>query len=117
MNRSLTIALGLLLLFGACANNESASPEESAVPLESVSQESATAPAANTAMSKSDAERLAQKHLAIKQVSWGKPSEVVEEDEKYLVHYETPKRELRLIGQRTLIVEKESGLVSYQKRR
>jgi len=64
-----------------------------------------------------DAIRLAQRHLALKQRSWGKILDVAEEDSQYYVLFETPKVEMRLLGQRKLIVEKDNGLVRPHKRR
>lgn len=128
----LSVACGLTLLFGACANNEAPTAEEKAEPKTSASvtptKDSDEAVASDSeedlselvedeALKKKLAKRRAQNHLALKQVSWGEPEEITEDEESYFLHYETPKRELRLIGQRTLIVDKESGLVTYQKRR
>jgi len=60
---------------------------------------------------------LATRHLALKQTRWGKPTAVTEDDAHYYLSYATPKQELRLIGERKLIVEKQTGLVTARKRR
>ncbi len=135
MKKILSVVCGLTLLFGACANNEAPGVEDKAEPevaksaadslvdksSEEVASGTETEDSAelieNDAMKKRLAKRRAQNHLALKQVSWGEPESITEDEESFYVHYETPKRELRLIGQRTLIVDKESGLVTYQKRR
>lgn len=94
-------------MVGACANNE----------VEVPSSESSAATASSSEMTAEEAKKIASKHLALRQVRWGEPTEVTEDKETYYVHFETPDRELRLIGQRTLLVNKSSGLVTYQKRR
>ncbi|MCB0322358.1 MAG: hypothetical protein KDD69_02260 [Bdellovibrionales bacterium] len=134
MNAKLSGSLSLVLLSAAlaCAEGKSGT---SAQPTDAVadrseraSEERAVEVAQNgtsvqgvdseaAGISGEDAKRLAQTHLALKKVSWGQPQEVVESENKYLVLYETPERELRLLGQRTLIVDRESGVVTYQKRR
>lgn len=63
------------------------------------------------------AKQLAARHLAIKQVGWGKPVSVEEDEEHFYVTYQTPEQELRLIGARVLIVDKHSRVVTAQKRR
>lgn len=67
--------------------------------------------------SKEDAIRIAQTHLALKKASWGVPGEVAERDGKYYVIYDTPEREQKLIGPRVIVVDKSTGVASFQKRR
>lgn len=68
-------------------------------------------------VSEEGAVKLAQRHLALKNRSWGKIVDVAEEENRYYVMFETPKREMRLLGQRKLIVQKKNGLVRPHKRR
>jgi hypothetical protein len=63
------------------------------------------------------AKQLAFKHLALKQVKWGEPTSTREDENNFYLSYKTPEKELKLIGSRVIIVEKESGVVSIQKRR
>ena len=67
--------------------------------------------------SKEDAIRIAQTHLSLKKASWGVPGEVAERDGKYYVIYDTPEREQKLIGPRVIVVDKSTGVASFQKRR
>ena len=61
--------------------------------------------------------KLAQRHLALKNRDWGNISGVKEDENYYRVSFETPKQELRIIGQRVILVKKENGLVSVVQRR
>ncbi len=63
------------------------------------------------------AKQLASTHLALKQARWGEPTATREDEEKYYFTYETPEKEMRLIGHRVLMVDKQTGVVTYQKRR
>ncbi len=128
MKKLLTVTCGITLLFGACANNEAPNIDTKANPQGVAEDTKTTASDKLESTSKEAAEKKhlaaerlakkrAQKHLALRQVSWGDPLTTTEDEDSFFFHYETPKRELRLIGQRTLIVKKESGLVSYRKRR
>ena len=67
--------------------------------------------------SKDEASRLATQLIALKQMSWGKASAVAESDNQYIVTFDTPERERMLIGQRTVVVDKTSGVASIMKRR
>ena len=63
------------------------------------------------------AKRLASNHLALKQISWGKATSMSEDESYFHLNYETPKRELRILGERTLLVEKATGVAKIRKRR
>ena len=63
------------------------------------------------------ARQLASRHLTLKQVNWGEPVATREDEDHFYVSYQTPERELRLIGARMLLVDKRTGVVSVQKRR
>lgn len=102
MRKLLSIIAGIVCLVGACANNENSTS------LASNERPSMTAEAAS---------KLAQRHLSLKNWSWGEPKEVVEREGKFYLSYETPPTELRIIGARVLIVDKDSKVVSVQKRR
>jgi hypothetical protein len=106
MKPLISILIGTLVLFGACANNDKAAPAEKKSEVVSVKP-----------MTKEDASKLAHTHLALKQHNWGQPLSVEEVGDKYFVAFKTPQQELRLIGQRVLIVDKHSGVVTFQKRR
>ncbi len=108
MKSLMSLFVGMLILFGACANNESAT-----TPAAKNKEE----PAATKPMTKEEASKLAHTHLALKQHNWGEPQSVEEVGDKYYVSFKTPQQELRLIGQRVLIVDKDSGVVTFQKRR
>ena len=73
--------------------------------------------AAEKQMTTSEASKLATQHLALKNRSWGNVTKVTEGADGYEVHFETPEKELRLLGERVLMVDKESGLVTPRKRR
>lgn len=107
MRKTIFIFLSLFCLIGSCANNETAlnKPE--------TKKEGEKQPA----ISQAEAERVAEIHLALKNWTWGRPKTVTENDGKYYLSYETPERERRLIGGRVLIVDKQTGIVSAQKRR
>ena len=60
---------------------------------------------------------LAQRHIAIRNYNWAEVSKVIEQDNHYRVEFETPQQEVRLLGQRALMVNKDNGLVSAIKRR
>lgn len=67
--------------------------------------------------SENHAVKLAKRHLALKNRDWGNISKVQEEEGYYRIAFETPVQEKRLIGQRVLLVNKDSGLVSVVQRR
>lgn len=93
-----------LCIMGACANNDSVSPSTEVSKTEEQ-------------IDKELAAKLAAKHIALKKWSWGEPKEVVDQGNQFWVFYNTPEKELRLIGSRVLVVEKDSGVVYIQKRR
>ena len=120
------ILLAVILGGLACVNNgnadsknegklDSASTESKRVENDAADSNQAEADAKN--MTEESARKLASKHLALKKRSWGKAKSVSEREGKYYIGYETPERERRLLGQRVLIVDKDSGVVSYMKRR
>lgn len=76
-----------------------------------------TSPASTEIDGKDTARKAAERHLALRNVRWGEPKEVEEQEKHYLVHYPTPEQELRLIGERVLVVEKQSGVVFVKPRR
>lgn len=67
--------------------------------------------------SENHAVKLAKRHLALKNRDWGEIAGVQEDENYYRVAFKTPTQELRLIGQRMLLVKKETGLVSVVQRR
>ena len=64
-----------------------------------------------------EAKRLAEQHVGLKQYGWGRPTSVTEFSGQYIVTFETPERERVLIGNRAVVVDRKSALVSVQKRR
>lgn len=64
-----------------------------------------------------EARRLAEQHVALKQYGWGRPTSVSEHAGQYIVTFDTPERERVLIGNRAVIVDRKSAVVSVQKRR
>ena len=67
--------------------------------------------------SENHAIKLAMRHLALRNANWGEISDVKEEPGYYKVAFKTPTQELRLLGQRAILVKKDSGLVSIVQRR
>jgi hypothetical protein len=67
--------------------------------------------------SEHQAVKLAKRHLALKNRDWGNISKVQEEEGYFRIAFETPTQEQRLIGQRAILVNKDSGLVSVVQRR
>ena len=68
-------------------------------------------------MTGSRAKKLAMRHIAIRNYNWSDVSRVTEQDDSFRVEFKTPQQELRLLGQRALMVSKDNGLVSVVKRR
>jgi hypothetical protein len=68
-------------------------------------------------MDEEKAKQAAARHLALKQIRWGKPVSVSQDEQQFYVSYQTPEQELRLIGSRVLLVNKSTGVVTPQKRR
>ncbi len=93
----------------------------SAAEPKNLSPTSTNSPAALTAadagISKDKAIQLAETHLALRNTRWGKPTDVEVQEDRYIVSYETPEVERRLLGQRRVSVQKSSGLVRVRERR
>ena len=106
MNKTLIIFLGMLCWISACAGGENKTP-----PANEAQKEQ------NQDITKDRAEKLAEIHVALKGWHWGEPQEITERDGKFYLSYKTPEKELRLVGARVLMVDKETGVVSTQKRR
>ena len=70
-----------------------------------------------TELSEKDVSRIARRHISLKKRSWGEIQTVELRGSKYHVEFETPEKEQRLIGPRTLLVDKYSGVVTVKKRR
>lgn len=68
-------------------------------------------------ITKEKAAKLAQRHIAIRNYNWAEVSRVVDQEDSFRVEFETPQQEVRLLGQRVLMVDKNNGLVSVIKRR
>lgn len=68
-------------------------------------------------VSQEQAEKLAIQHLALRNARWGKPTRFAEEAGNYIVFFQTPQQEARLIGERSLSVDKKTGLVKVRDRR
>ena len=98
--------LAIFCCLAACANGENKPAPAEDAQKEELQQ-----------ITKEKAIRLAEVHLALKNWSWGAPQEVLERDKDFLLVYKTPERESRLLGARTITVDKATGLVSVQKRR
>lgn len=64
-----------------------------------------------------EAKRLAEQHVALRKRSWGQAKEVSEHGESYWVSFETPDQELRLLGPRIIVVDKQTGAAAVQLRR
>ena len=61
--------------------------------------------------------RLAEQHLALRNIRWGKPTDVREDGDLFVLSYDTPENETRLVGKRTVTVRKVDGLVKVRDRR
>jgi len=57
------------------------------------------------------AAQLAEVHLALRNVRWGKPSERTEDETRFVFTYDTPVAEQRVLGLRRISVDKKTGLV------
>ena len=77
----------------------------------------ATAKSSAAVKGPEDAKRLAEQHVALRKRSWGVPKEVSEHDGIYWVSFDTPDQELRLLGPRIILIDKETGAASVQMRR
>lgn len=119
--RLLLILLVLSVYYAACAQNGAPTgPSQEDISNSRQEIERAQAQAEqqiSERMSPDRAKQLAARHLALQQTSWGKPVGVTEDEERFYVSYETPQTERRLIGSRMLVVDKETGVVTSQKRR
>lgn len=68
-------------------------------------------------ISRDQAIKLAEQHLTLRNNRWGHAVEVKDVDDEFVVVFETPMQESRLIGQRAVTVDKESGLAHVRDRR
>lgn len=68
-------------------------------------------------LTKDDAARLAVQHLTLRNNRWGDPVDVKDEQDDYVVVFNTPEQETQLIGRRAVMVDKESGLAHIRERR
>ncbi len=114
LTASIVLSLFLLAFFpGGLARKVSQIESANAEPAPTLLDEQKK----KTEISKADAARLADQHLTLRNARWGKETDIKEEDEEYIVFYETPANELRLIGQRAVTVRKSSGLARVRPRR
>jgi len=107
------IILSMLFVLGGCAKNG----EEGGAPTAEKQGARAQQEREAEGMTEKQAKKLAKRHLALRNRTWGDPTSVVEQEEKFYVYYDTPEREMRLLGARALMVNKETRVVSTQKRR
>lgn len=123
--RILSAVLALMIsltTWSACSSKEEPEVQTAASELERTSEEVRRAQiqlaqSVKEPMDKDAAIQSASRHLALKQVRWGKPTAVREDEEAFYISYQTPEQELRMIGARVLIVNKTTGVVTPQKRR
>ncbi len=64
-----------------------------------------------------DATKIAEQHIGLRQYSWGRTNGVSEHEGKYYVTFTTPEAEKRLLGTRTIIVDKNTGVPVIMPRR
>ena len=123
MNSRLLVLLVCFAVYQLACTNGSTTPAEA--PLAKTKVEGETIALAETEkmeekqveMTALKAKRLASTHLALRQTSWGKPTAISEDEVNFYLSYETPKRELRILGERMLTVEKSTDIVRVRKRR
>ena len=68
-------------------------------------------------ISREKAIQLAEQHLTLRNNRWGRPVDVRDTADQYVVVFKTPDIESRIIGQRSVSVDKDSGLVQILERR
>ena len=112
----------LIIWLSACSNGANSdsglNSENMQLQLEEVKQvQTDVEQNVSTPMTEERAKQLAARHLALRQWRWGRPHAVSEDEDNYYVAYETPERERRLIGERVLLVSKDTGVVKPRKRR
>ena len=100
----------ILVFLSACLFASSCSSESDVKPVVTYDESENT-------MTSSRAEKLAKRHIAIRNYNWSGVNRVTEQGDFFRVEFETPQAELRLLGQRALMVSKDNGLVSAIKRR
>jgi len=62
-------------------------------------------------VSKDRAKVLAEMHLTLRNTRWGAPTGFREDADRYVFTYDTPEKELRILGLRSATVRKASGIV------
>lgn len=75
------------------------------------------APTSPDTITKDSALRLADQHLALRNTRWGKAIDIDDGGDEFIVSYETPENETRLVGRRSVSVRKSDGLVRIRPRR
>ena len=68
-------------------------------------------------ISREKAIQLAEQHLTLRNNRWGRPVDIRDTEDQFIVVFKTPDIESRLIGQRSVTVDKDSGLVQMLERR
>ena len=100
MRQNLIIFISLMMFFGvtACVANDQPNPSTEQLSMQAV----------NTA---DQARAIAEKYIAERNLNWGKSSSVIERSRlgNYWVTFETPSSEVRLLGQRVIVVDIKSG--------
>ena len=99
-----------------CVNSALAADSVSDSKTESANAVEAS-PQAAGAITETTAVRLAEQHLALRNTRWGKPVSVVDESDAFVISYDTPETELRLVGKRSVTVRKSDGLARIRSRR
>lgn len=116
-----TICGALLLAAPASAETQASETKlaKNSAPHEKVAAAVPPAPSLDVAhtLTPEDAKRLAVQHLTLRNNRWGNPVEVMDEQDNYVVTFNTPEQETQLIGKRAVLIDKESGLAHLRERR
>ena len=106
------------IVLAGCSANVSAEPAQLPDKGASASGGEAEADSASSsskAIDQAEAKRLAVEFTSTK--GWGEPTSVADSGKNWTVYFATPKREVSLLSQRAVLVNKSTGAVEFQRRR
>jgi hypothetical protein len=105
------------IMLAGCSANVSAEPAQSQDKGASVAGGAAGADSnsASEAIDEAGARKRALEFTSNK--GWGEPTSVADTGKNWTVYFATPKRELSLLSQRAVLVNKATGETEFQRRR
>lgn len=122
--------MGMLFSTVACSGLKAESPKSpvlaqsntngvKSIPEIATEAEDTQLSAANTAAvhNTEEAKRLAEQHVALRKRSWGSVKNVSEGDGVFYVSFDTPEQEMKLLGPRVVVIDKQTGAATVQLRR